>query len=216
MLCRWVHELSPYGLSDKEWRAYLLYLVKKDDKKTTLAQISRKLVKELTVDLEKEPLSAKAMKHAKLYLTKIKQDRFNIKFLLECFPAYTNKRSRDKTASSDNGSDIKRQDRRSLISSSNGKKEVKKDREHSTSRQRERELKAFLGVISQWSTSVTQKGSHTTVRRANVNAWPDDASADDQQLFAEVLTPHVLPETAEFNTVNPMLSGTLFAVPVCS
>ncbi len=68
---------------------------------------------ELNVDREKEPLSAKAMKHAKLYLTKIKQDRFKIKFLVDCFPAYTNKWSRDKSASPDNGTDIKRQGRRS-------------------------------------------------------------------------------------------------------
>ncbi len=111
------HKLSPYGLSDKEWRAYLLYLVDKDHKKSTLAQVARKLVKELEpkisemeliIDHEKEPLSAKAMKHVKLYLTKIKQDRFKIKFLVDCFPAYSAKQARDKSASSDSGSDIKR------------------------------------------------------------------------------------------------------------
>ncbi len=62
------HELSPYGLSDREWRAYLLYVVNKEPKKSTLGQISRKLVKEmepkiseieLTIDHEKETLSAK-------------------------------------------------------------------------------------------------------------------------------------------------------------
>ncbi len=61
-----------------------------------------------TIDREKEPLSAKAMKHAKLYLTKIKQNRFKNKFLVNCFPAYFAKCARDKSASSDSGSDIKR------------------------------------------------------------------------------------------------------------
>ncbi len=50
---------------------------------------------ELTIDREKEPLSAKATKHAKLYLNKIKQDRLKIKFLVDCFLAYSAKWSRD-------------------------------------------------------------------------------------------------------------------------
>ncbi len=41
------HKLSPYGLSDIEWRYYLLHLVKLNPKKSTLPQIARKLVKEL-------------------------------------------------------------------------------------------------------------------------------------------------------------------------
>ncbi len=36
-------------------------------------------------------------KYAKLYLAKIKQDRFKIKFLVGCFPAYTTKWPRDKS-----------------------------------------------------------------------------------------------------------------------
>ncbi len=113
------YKLSPYGLSDKEWRAYLLYFVNKDPQKSTLAEVARKLMKELepkiseielTIDREKEPLSAKATKNAKLYLTKVKQDRLKIKFLVDCFPAYFAKRSRDKSATSDSGNGIKRQD----------------------------------------------------------------------------------------------------------
>ncbi len=55
------------------------------------------------MDPEKEPLLAKVMKHTRLYLTKIKQDMYKIKFLVDCFPAYTAKRPRDKSASSDSG-----------------------------------------------------------------------------------------------------------------
>lgn len=74
------HKLSPYGLSDQEWRCYLLHLVNQDPKKLTLPQVARKLVKELemktsdvelTIDYEKDPLSTKAMKEAKLYLAKL-------------------------------------------------------------------------------------------------------------------------------------------------
>ncbi len=41
------HELTPYSLSYKEWRCYLLHLVNTDRKNATLPQIARKLVKEL-------------------------------------------------------------------------------------------------------------------------------------------------------------------------
>ncbi len=58
------------------------------------------------------------------------------------------------------------------------------DRAWSSSRQRERELKTSLGVDSSRSSSTTQQGRDQTVRRANVNARPDDASADDRQSFA--------------------------------
>ncbi len=102
----------------------------KDPKRSTLVQVSRKLVKELEpkisemeliIDCEKQPLSAKAMKHAKLYFTKIKQDRFKIKFFVDCFPAYSAKWAKDKSVSSDSGSDIKCQDQRSSTSSSKEK-----------------------------------------------------------------------------------------------
>ncbi len=50
------HELSPYSLSDKEWRCYLLHLVNTDRKNATLPQIARKLVKELEPNIPKVEL----------------------------------------------------------------------------------------------------------------------------------------------------------------
>ncbi len=41
------HEHTPYGLSEKEWRCYLLYLMNIDHKHVTLPQVYRKLVMEL-------------------------------------------------------------------------------------------------------------------------------------------------------------------------
>ncbi len=140
------HKLSLYVLSDREWRCYLLYLVNQDPKKLNLPQLARRLVKELEIfeveliiDHEKDPLSIKAMKEAKLYLVKIKQDRFKIKFLVDCFPAYSAKWPREKSGSSDSDTDNKHQDRRASGSSSKGDVEVKTDRDRSTSRQIERE-----------------------------------------------------------------------------
>ncbi len=41
------HKLSPYGLTDQEGKAFLLYLVNRDPKKSTLLFVARKLAKEL-------------------------------------------------------------------------------------------------------------------------------------------------------------------------
>ncbi len=60
---------------------------------------------ELIIDCEKDPLSTKAIKEVKLYLTKIRQDRFKITFLVDCFLAYSAKQPRDKSASSDYATD---------------------------------------------------------------------------------------------------------------
>ncbi|MBL0686801.1 MAG: hypothetical protein JJV94_03125 [Sulfurospirillum sp.] len=114
------HELTPYGLGDIECRYYLLHLVKHDPKKLTLPQIARKLVKELetkssdvelAMDRDKNPLMTKGLKEAKLYLSKIRQNRFKIKNLVDCFPSY--KQAREQSASSDSTTDTKRQERRS-------------------------------------------------------------------------------------------------------
>ncbi len=147
------HELSPYGLSDREWRCYLLYLVNQDPKKLILPQLASRLVKELetkisevelTIDLEKDPLSIKMMKEAKLYFVKMKQERFKIKFLVDCFPVYSAKLPREKSGSSDSDSGTKHQDRRASRSSIKGDIEVKTDRDRSMSRQRE-QVKSFPG-----------------------------------------------------------------------
>ncbi len=76
------------------------------------------------------------------------------------------------------------------------------DRECSSSRERERELKTSLAVDSQLSSLVTRQGRDTT-GRMNVNARPDDASADDRWTFTEVVRPPEWPGTAEFILVNP-------------
>ncbi len=207
------HELSPYGLSDIEWRYYLLHLVKHDPKKSTLPQIARDLVKELEtktseieliIDREKNPLSTKAMKEAKLYLTKIKQDRFKIKFLVDCFPAYTAKRQREKSVSSDSATYTKRHNRRASRSASKSEDEAKTDKEHSSSKQWDRELKASLGADSHRSSSAIRQGRDHTLRRANVNAWTDDISSNDRQSFGEALSPPPAPASAEYNKANPM------------
>ncbi len=141
-------------------RCYLVYLINQDHKKLTLPFIARRQVKELenetskdelTIDHEKDPLSTKVMKEAKLYLTKIKQDSFKIKFLVDCFHASSAKRPRKKSGSSDSNTDTdtEHQDRRASSSSSEGDVAANTDRDRSTSRQRKRELKASLGVDSQ-------------------------------------------------------------------
>ncbi len=111
---------------------------------------------ELALDREKKPLSAKALKGAKVYLAKIRQDRLKIKNLFDCFPS--NKWPRDKSASTDSSTETKRQDRRSSRSSTRKTEEVKTDKNRSLSRQR-----ASLGVDSQWSLSATQQGRDTNV-----------------------------------------------------
>lgn len=114
------HELTPYGLSKIEWRNDLLHLVKHHPKKRTLPQIARKLDKELetksselelAIDCDKNPLTNKVLKETKLYLSKIRQDRFKIKNLVDCFPSY--KRAVDQSACSHCVSHTKRQDGRS-------------------------------------------------------------------------------------------------------
>ncbi len=152
------HKLSPYGLSNQVWRAYLLYLANTDPKKSTLPQVARKLVNELKckitkveliLDRKKDPLSAKVMKEAKLYLSRSKQDWFKIKFLVDCFPVYSDKWVRDKSVSSDSATESKGEDRRASRSCSVETGEAKTDRRHSSSKQHDRELKASLAVDSQ-------------------------------------------------------------------
>ncbi len=95
------NKLKPYGLNDKEWRCYLIFLKNKGTKNTTLAQVARKLVMELEPkitevelirDREEKPLESQALKACNLYLKHIKMDRCRIKYLVECFPSNTAKR----------------------------------------------------------------------------------------------------------------------------
>ncbi len=90
---------------------------------------------ELIIDFEKDPLSPKAIKEEKLFLVKMKQDRYKIKFVVDCFPAYSAKRPREKFGSSDSDTGTKHQNRRASLSTSKGNAEAKMDRECSTSRQ---------------------------------------------------------------------------------
>ncbi len=151
------HELKPYGLMENEWRSYLIYLTNAERKEITLAQMARKLVMELKPkitevelihDREKNPLESQALKVLRLYLKLIKQDRYQIKNLVECFPPGPAKRKHNQSASSYSETDVKRQNRRAFRNSSR-ESVAKKEREHSTSKHRERELKASLGVDSQ-------------------------------------------------------------------
>ncbi len=103
---------------------------------------------ELIRDREKNSLEPRALKALRFYLKLIKQDRYKIKNLVECFPPSTAKRKYERSASSDSGTDNKRQNRRASRNSSR-ESVAKTDRERSTSRQRERELKASVGVDSQ-------------------------------------------------------------------
>ncbi len=121
------HELKPYGLNDKEWRCYLIFLKNKGTKNTTLAQVARKLVMELELkstkvelirDHEKKPLESQALKACNLYLKHIKMDRYRISYLVDCFPSTTAKRQREKSASSDSETDIKHQNRKASCTSS--------------------------------------------------------------------------------------------------
>ncbi len=47
------NEHTPYGLSEKEWRSYLLHLMNIDCKHVTLPQVYRKLVMELEPNIFK-------------------------------------------------------------------------------------------------------------------------------------------------------------------
>ncbi len=102
------HELKPYGLTENEWRCYLVYLKNQEHKEVTLAQTARKLVMELEPkitevelirDREKNPLEPRALKAPRLYLKRIKQDRYKIKNLVECLPPSTAKRKHETSAS---------------------------------------------------------------------------------------------------------------------
>ncbi len=79
-------------------------------------------------------------------------------------------------------------------------------------KQRERKLKATLGVNSARSSSTTQQG-HSDQTRANMNSRLDETSADDRQLFAEVLTPPPMIGSAAYNQVNPTLGDALLQNP---
>ncbi len=92
-----------------------------------MAQTARKLVMELEPkitkvelirDREKNPLEPLALKALRLYLKHIKQDRYKIKNLVECFPPSTAKRKHEWSASSDLGTDNKRQNQRASRNSS--------------------------------------------------------------------------------------------------
>ncbi len=85
---------------------------------------------ELIQDREKNPLEPQALKALKLYLQQIKQDRYKIKYLVDCFPVATAKRQREKSGSSDSEADPKRQNRRASRTSSQ-RAVAKMDRESS-------------------------------------------------------------------------------------
>ncbi len=50
------HELKPYGLTENEWRCYLVYLKNQELKEVTLAKTARKLVMELEPKITKVEL----------------------------------------------------------------------------------------------------------------------------------------------------------------
>ncbi len=98
---------------------YILHLVNQD-KNATLTTMSKRLVKgleikisevELTLKHVKKPISDLGKEEVKVYLAKIREDRYKINNLVDCFPAP--KRPRDKSSSSDDAPDTKRQDRHS-------------------------------------------------------------------------------------------------------
>ncbi len=119
---------------------------------------------ELTIDREKDPLSPKMIKQAKLYFVKMKQDSYKIKFCVDCIPADSAKQPREKSGFSDSDTGTKRQDRRASHSTS------KENGQRTFNVETERELNAFLGVDSQRSSSATRQGHDQKRRRANVNA----------------------------------------------
>ncbi len=112
------HNLKPYGLNDKEWRCYLMYLNNEDRKNATLVTIARKLVMEFEPkitevesirDSEKNPLSHQGLKACNLYLKHIKTYRIRIEGLVDCFLVKGSKRHREKSVSSDSETDVKHQ-----------------------------------------------------------------------------------------------------------
>ncbi len=146
------HELKPYGQTENDWRCYLIYLKNAEHKGITLAQMATKLVMELEPkitevelirDHEKNPLESQALKALRLY-----QDRYMIRNLAEYFSPGPENRKHDQSVSAGSEADVKCRNRRA---SRNFSLEyvAMMDRECSTSKQRERELKASLGVDSQ-------------------------------------------------------------------
>ncbi len=138
------HELEPYGLTENEWRCYLIYLKNEEHKEITLSQMARKLVMELKQKItevqlirEKNPLEPRPLKALRLYLKLIKQDKYKIKNLVECFLPGPVKRKHDPSASSHLEAHVKHQNRRASRNSSR-ESVAKTEREHSTSKQRER------------------------------------------------------------------------------
>ncbi len=102
------HELKPYGLTENEWRCYLIFLKNEERMEITLSQMARKLVMELEPkitkvelirDREKNHLEPRYLKALRLYLKLIKQDRYKIKNLVECFLHCPAKRKDDPSAS---------------------------------------------------------------------------------------------------------------------
>ncbi len=110
------------------------------------------------------------------------------------------KRQSDKSASSDLGTDVKVQNRRSSRNSLL-EREGKTDKKHSSSKQR---VKDHTRGTSARSSSATSQG-HSDLDRANVNSQPDEAYADDRLSFSGVLMPPLLIGSAEYNQVNPSL-----------
>ncbi len=103
--------------------------------------MARKLIKELetktsklelALENEKNPLLALGLKEAMVYLAKIRQDRFKIKNLGNCFTS--NKHPGNKSASSDTVTVSKHLDRRASQSSSRKTEEVKTEINRSLSR----------------------------------------------------------------------------------
>ncbi len=140
------HKLKPYRLTENEWRCYLIYLKNEERKEITLSQMARKLVMELEPkitevelihDREKKPLEPQPLKALRLYLKLIKQDRYKIKNLVECFPPCPAKRKHDPSLSSDSEADVKHQNQRASRNSSR-ESVAKTDRERSKSKQRAR------------------------------------------------------------------------------
>ncbi len=82
------HELKPYGLNKHEWRCYLTHLMNTEP---TITEV------ELLRDREKNPLEPQTFKALKMYLQLIKQERYKITFLVECFPASTMKRKVERS-----------------------------------------------------------------------------------------------------------------------
>ncbi len=116
------------------------------------------------------------------------------------------KRKHDQSVSSDSESDLKCQNQRASRNSSR-ESVAKTDRECSTSKQRERELKASLGVDSPRPSSAKRQ-SHSQEQKKVVSRPYDDDSSDTRASFAELVAPP-LPRTDAFNKAIPSPSEAL-------